>query len=754
MIVRSASIVALCSALVLSDLGRGEEAAPAAKEDAAAPAASSAGRAIVFTRDVMPMVSRLGCNAAQCHGAFSGQGGMALSLFAGSPRDDYETLVKAERARRVNRWDPARSLLLLKATATIDHGGGQKIAPDSPEYKSLLAWIEQGARYDDPSLPQLQSVTLGPAEITLAKGAEQPIAVTAVYSDGARVDVTSLAAVRSGDGGVVAVDGGKLRAAGFGMGTVVAEYARHFGVQRVVVPQPVDGPFPGYEPQGKIDELVLANLKKLGLPPAEPCTDEVFLRRVYLDMTGTLPTPAEARAFLEDTGPKKRSELIARLFEREAFVQFWALKWSDLLRIKAEDPVSLWPKGAETYYQWVYASVAENKPYDQFARELLTATGSDFRSGPSNFFRAVSSREPLTYGESAALVFMGARLSCARCHGHPDVGWGLEDDLGMGAFFAQVKLKLTDEWKEQIVYRDPHEVLRHPRTGLPVASRPLGGEPLEIAPGVDPRAELARWLTAAENPWFARNIVNRVWYWLMGRGIVHEPDDMRSTNLPENPALLDHLAEELVSHDYDLRHIYRLILSSRTYQSSSVPHPLSKDGGGIHFAHYNARRLTAEQVLDALAQVTEVQRGDLGAFGRPTLAPITSLPEDIRAISVSDGSAECTIAASLGRPARATGFESERGMEIDRDYVAFLASSSEVSAAINSSPRIKRMLEAKMSDAEIVEELFLAGLARLPRESERQKLVDHLVTKKSSRAEAVKDIMWAVLNANGFVLNQ
>jgi hypothetical protein len=479
----------------------------------------------------------------------------------------------------------------------------------------------------------------------------------------------------------------------------------------------------------------------------------VFLRRAFLDLTGTLPSPEEARAFLSDGAEDKRARLIETLFEREEFVEFWALKWGDLLRIKAEDPVNLWPKGAETYYQWVYESVARNKPYDQFARELLTATGSDFRHGPSNFFRAVSSREPRTYGEAAALVFMGARLSCARCHGHPEESWGMEDDVQMGAIFAQVKLKLTDEWKEQIVYRDPNQVLQHPRTGQTVQPRPLGGPPLDVPPGADPRAEFARWLIAPDNPYFARNIVNRIWYWLMGRGIVHEPDDMRSTNLPENPALLDYLAQELVDQKYDLRHIYRLILNSRTYQTSSSPHPLSRKGG-IHFAHYNARRLTAEQVLDALATVTETKRGDLGNFGRPTLAPITSIPGDVKAISISDGSAECTIASFLGRPARATGFESERGTQLDRDYVEFLANSTEVATAISRSPRIKRLIEANKSDAEIVEELFLTALSRFPRESEKAKMEDYLAQKKSSRAEAVKDVMWAVLNANGFVLNQ
>ena len=319
--------------------------------------------------------------------------------------------------------------------------------------------------------------------------------------------------------------------------------------------------------------------------------------------------------------------------------------------------------------------------------------------------------------------------------------------------FAQVRLKLTDEWKEQIVYRAAGDVLGHPRSGQPVPPRPLGGPTLDVAPGADPRFEFARWLTASENPGFARNIVNRIWFWLMGRGIVHEPDDLRPTNLPENPALLDDLAGELIAQDFDLKHVYRLSLNSRTYQASSVPHPRSGNGGA-HFAHREARRLTAEQLLDALVQVTGIKPGHFGGFGRPTLAPITSMPDDLKAVAISDGSAECTLASTLGRPARSTGFESERGTELDRDCVEFLANSSDVATAIQRSPRIGRLIETKADDDEIVEELFLAALSRIPRESERQKMTDYLAAKKASRAEALKDLMWALLNADGFVLNQ
>ena len=335
------------------------------------------------------------------------------------------------------------------------------------------------------------------------------------------------------------------------------------------------------------------------------------------------------------------------------------MKWGDLLKIKAEEPINLWPKAAETYHRWVRQSIAENKPYDQFARELLTANGSNFRVGPANYVRAVPDRNAQTLGEATALVFMGARLSCTRCHGHPVENWGLEDDLGMAAFFAQTKTKFTGEWKEQIVYRDPEKTLIHPRSGKAVRPKPLGGAAVELEAGADPRRQLADWLTAPDNPWFAKNVVNRIWYWLLGRGIVHEPDDMRPTNPPENPALLDYLEKELVSHHYDLKHIYRLVLNSKTYQLSSVPSPLNEKDAA-HFSHYRAKRLTAEQILDALSQIIE-SPGRFRVFRRPNTAPDTALPADIKAVQVAEASETSSLAAMFGRPERASGFEARAG---------------------------------------------------------------------------------------------
>ena len=714
-------------------------------------ATGEADRSVYFLRDVMPLVTRLGCNSVQCHGAPLGKGGLPLTLFGGDPEEDYEAIAKAQRSTRIDRMEPAKSLLLSKMTATIPHGGGQKIQSGSPEYKVLLSWIEQGAPYSDEKLPKLVSVKAAPAEQVLQKGQSQQLAVAAVFSDGTQTDVTRLASFQSTDGKVAAVDAeGKIKAEDFGQCAILATYLRRSAVVRTVVPQPLSAPFPTIAPNNKIDELVFANLKALGFPPSEVCPDEVFLRRVYLDAIGTLPTPQEALAFLADVDPQKRSNLIDSLLNREEFADFWAMKWGDLLKIKAEEPINLWPKAAETYYRWVRDSIAQNKPYDQFARELLTANGSNFRRGPANYCRAVQNRDARTMGEATALVFLGAGLACARCHGHPVENWGADDDLGMAAFFAQVSTKATGEWKEQIVYRDSEKALLHPKTGKVVQPKPLDGAVTALEPGADPRRKLADWLTAPENPWFAKNVVNRIWYWLLGRGIVHEPDDMRPTNPPENPALLEYLEKELVGHHYDLKHIYRLVLNSKTYQLSSEPGPLNEKDLA-HFSHYQARRLTAEQILDALSQIVE-SPSRFRLFRRPNTAPDTAIPPDVKAAQIAEGSESSLLAAMFGRPARATGLESERSAEVGEFHVQFFVNSGELEYSIGDSPRIQRFFKEKKTDAQIIDEAFLVVLSRRPKEAEKKKILEYFAQETNKRG-AVNDLFWALLNTNEFLLN-
>lgn len=704
---------------------------------------------VFFTRDVMPRLSRWGCNAAQCHGAAAGKGGLKLSLFAAEPDADYEALVHASRGRRINKAEPSKSLFLLKATGTIPHEGGVRVAPNSPDYNLLVAWVARGAAWGDPSLPKLTALRALPEEKVYQKGESVQLQVTAVFSDGSQQDVTPLALYRSTDEKVASVDaGGKVTVQGFGQAAIIAIYLRQPALARVIVPQPLAGPFPKIEPNNRIDELVFARLQKLGIVPSEVCPDEVFLRRVYLDTIGMLPTPDEARAFLADKDPKKRSRLIDQLLERNEFIDYWTLRWGDLLRIKSEYPVRVWPRGVRTYYNWVRESIARNKPMDQFARELITANGSNFRVGPANFFRAMPTRDPQSFAETTAVLFMGARIGCARCHGHPTENWALDDVLGMAAFFSKVAIKTTLEWKEEVVFHNPWGQVYHPKTRAVVKPKFLGGDTLDLAPEEDPRGKFADWLTSPQNPWFARALANRVWFWLFGRGIVHEPDDLRSTNPPSHPELLDYLAQELVSHKYDLKHLFRLVLNSKTYQLSSKPNG-SNRGDLVHFSHYLLRRLGAEQFLEAVCQVT----GTTEEFASWIPVPPTILPRGTRATQIFDGDIKHPFLDLFGRPSRDTPYECQRNLESSVRQSLHLLNSDHFEGKIAGSQTIQRLLQANKPDAEIVDELYLSALARFPRADEKAKALEYLTKKKDARAQAVQDLCWALLNTKEFMFN-
>jgi hypothetical protein len=695
-----------------------------------------------FRNDVEPILATLGCNSAQCHGAQRGKGGLKLSLFGGDPDADLDALTRAAGGRRVNRSEPRESLLFLKATGGLPHQG-KTARPGTPEYEKLLAWLEAGAPAGSPTDPQIAGLRVYPDERLMPKGQSQRLLVMASFSDGTQRDVTADATIRSSSQ-VAVVENGAVRAEDFGETTVTATYLHRSAVFRLGVPQPGPKRFPALTANNRIDELVYAKLKTLGIPPSGPSADEAFLRRVYLDVTGLLPTPEQARPFLADPSPTKRAALIDQLIASDGFADFWSLKWGDLLRIKSEYPVRLWPKAVAVYYQWLHQSIAENKPYDQFARELLTATGSNFRVGPANFVRAVPSKDARTTGETAALVFMGARVGCARCHAHPVESWTMEDDLGIGAFFARLGYKSTGEWKEEIVYPDFKGVLRHPRTRQAVAPRAPGGAAVKVAAEEDPRGQFAQWLTASENPWFARNAVNRVWYWIMGTGIVNEPDDLRPTNPPTNPELLAFLERELVEHRYDLRHIYRLILNSQTYQRSSEPNEWNARDT-THFSHYVVKRLAAEQMLDALTQVTGVPE----KFRSIIPEPFSNWPSDFKATQLADGNMECSFLDLFGRPGRDTPYESERDSDVTLRQTLYFLNSEQFEQKVSTSPKLKALLGKKNPEA--LDELYLTAVSRLPAPDEKEKLLVYL--KKGNRGQALQDIAWALLNAKEFEFN-
>ena len=482
-------------------------------------------------------------------------------------------------------------------------------------------------------------------------------------------------------------------------------------------------------PRNKIDAFVFARLKTLGVRPARPCSDAVFIRRVYLDAIGTLPDRQEVKDFLSDPDPNKRRALIDRLLEREEFADYWALKWSDLLRIKSEFPINLWPNAVQAFHRWIRTAIQNNQPYDRFVREMLTASGSNFRVPPVNFYRAVRSREPKAVAQAVALTFMGARAE----------KWPAERLSGMASFFSQMEYKATAEWKEEIVIFNPAKTL--PKAVFP------DGKPARLSPAQDPREVFADWLMAPGNQWFARNIANRIWSWLLGYGIIQEPDDIRPDNPPSNPDLLAYLERELIASHSDLKHLYRLILNSETYQLSSIPASDNPADAG-NFACYRIRRLEAEVMIDALDRIT----GTSEQYSSAIPEPYTFIPENRRSIALADASITSPFFETFGRPPRDTGLESERNNTPTAAQQLHLLNSSHVQRKIEQGPALASLLRAGGGNRQdLIQDLYLTILSRYPTQDEVRNIAAYAQSFAGNRRDALVDIVWALINSAEFL---
>jgi len=480
----------------------------------------------------------------------------------------------------------------------------------------------------------------------------------------------------------------------------------------------------------RIDTLVLAGLQERRIEPAHLCSDEVFVRRVYLDVIGTLPEPQEVLRFLQDQRPNKRAALVDALLAREEFADYWALKWCDLLRVKSEFPINLWPNAVQAYHRWIHDALRQNWPYDRFARELLTSSGSNFRVPPVNFYRAIQGREPAAIADAVALTFMGTRTE----------KWPKARRAGMVAFFSRVAYKYTGEWKEEIVYLDPKA------TGPVDAVFPDGAK-VRIPSGADPRVVFADWLITPRNPWFTRNIANRVWAWLFGRGIIDEPDDIRPDNPPANPQLLAYLEKELVDAHYDLRHLYRLILNSRTYQQSSIPRSDRPEAGTL-FAYYPVRRLDAEVLIDALCWIG----GTGGNYSSAIPEPFTYIPQRQRTIALADGSITSPFLEMFGRPARDTGLFGERNNEPTDAQRLYLLNATDVRQGIERSPLLQELMRTSQGDRDqVIRGFYLTILSRPPTPAELAAAQAYAETGGLIPREAATDLAWALINSKEFL---
>jgi len=504
-------------------------------------------------------------------------------------------------------------------------------------------------------------------------------------------------------------------------------------------PAAVHRPFesrPAPPPRTQIDKIVFANLQKSGIQPANICSDAVFVRRAYLDVIGTLPTAKEAREFITNKTPKKRSALIEHLLQRDEFADYWAMKWGDLLRVKAEFPINLWPNAAQAYHRWIRSSIKQNMPYDKFVREMLIATGSNFRVPQVNFYRAMQSKEPQTIAQIVALTFMGERAE----------KWPKDRLLGMAAFFTQMTYKSTAEWKEEIVCFDPD---KEPDPNAPkLPARPVfpdGARASQIS-NKDPRRIFADWLVNPKNKWFTRNIANRLWSWLLGRGIIHEPDDIRPDNPPSNPKLLAYLESELIAANYDLKRLYRLILNSNTYQLSSIP-ATDKPEAEANFAFYSLRRIEAEVLIDAVNQIT----GSTDKYSSAIPEPFTFIPEDQRSIALADGSITSPFLELFGRPPRDTGLESERNNNPSAAQRLHLINSSHIQRKIERGPKLRSLVRSKGTAKQTATRLYLTILSRFPTEEELKTITAYPQSSGTKGYLAPIDLAWALINSAEFL---
>jgi hypothetical protein len=699
---------------------------------------------VSFYHGALAALTKQGCNAGACHGSPSGKGGFRLSLRAFDPELDKLTLIREEFGRRTNPHQPEASLLLLKPLMKAPHGGGLQMTKREPAYALLRDWIAEGCQLDPPTDPRCVRIEVYPPSGRVLKlseatniGREQQLCVLAHFDDGSVRDVTRLAVYSSSDEQVAEVSTtGLTKGQDRGEAAIMVRYMEF--VESVYLTFVREAPgFAWSNPPSNnyIDELVYGKLQQLKYLPSELCSDDEFLRRVYLDAIGVLPTLEETQTFLADAAPDKRSKLIDGLLERPEYARFWALKWGDLLRMTKK---AVGESGVHKYHQWLLRSFAANEPYDQFAREVLTASGSTLANPAANFYRTTADVNDTV--ESVAQVFLGARLQCAKCHNHPFERWTQDNYYGMASFFHRVQRKTAGRPDETFIFTTRSGEVTQPRTGQTMKPwLPVAGE-VDIAADADRRKAFADWLTQKENPYFAKIEANRIWAHLFGRGIVDPPDDFRDSNPPSNKALLEALAKDFAEYKFDRKHLIRTILNSRTYQASSRPNEFNKDDVRF-FSHYQPRLLSAEQLLDAICHVTGVAE----KFG--------ALPADMKATQLpSPDMAENEFLKIFGQPERQTVCECERGDDSNLGQALQLFNGPVVHGKLrHEANRFRILLNAGKPDEEIIRTLYLAAVCRQPSEGELKASLAHIASKPDNRVEALEDVCWAILNTNEFL---
>jgi hypothetical protein len=715
---------------------------------------------VSFRNHVIPMLTRTGCNAGACHGALAGKGGLKLSLRGFDPESDWFALTRQANARRADLAHPADSLALKKATRAVPHGGGTRFTEDSPHYKLLLAWLKAGApgpKDGDATLARLE--VFPPAVLVKPKEKNSyRVVVRATYSDGTQEDVTRWARFGSSEELVARVsEEGIITPAGSGEAAITVGFGTKVAALTVTAPFPADVAADAFTKSPRhnfVDEFVLKKLELLRIPPSEQCTDAEFVRRAYLDACGILPKPDEVEAFLKDADPKKRAKLIDRLLDHPAFVDYWSHKWCDLLLVssrKLPQP-AMW-----AFYRKVRQSVADNQPWDKFARDILTASGSSLANGGGNYF--VLHKDVSELAEATAVTFLGTSVGCAKCHNHPLEKWTQDQYWAFANLFARVAMKNGDRPGEVFVQSKAGGDALHPRRGVAMPAAPLDGTPLPADSPTDRRAYFADWLTSPENPYFAKAAVNRVWRNFMGRGLVEAEDDLRETNPPSNRELFDALAEDFVKHRFDVKHLMRVIMNSAAYQRSSKP--LNQNGADDRFySRYLLRRLPGEVIIDAYSDITGVPTpfDKINSAAGDAVTPIGTYPRGTRATQVPDSLVTSRFLDAFGRPERVQTCSCERTSDASVAQALHLNNGHTLNDKLrDNNSAVAKWLAAGMADEQIVDRVMLLALSRKPTADERAKflavLADAAKGGKGSRREAVEDLVWAVLTGREFLFN-
>ena len=689
-----------------------------------------------FTGDVLPVLTKIGCNGGSCHGALNGQNGFKLSLFGYEPDADFEMIVRTHEGRRLTLADPEKSLLLLKPTLQVAHGGGPVLRKGSPEYTALLEWIRAGARRDPESERRMVALRVTPAVPVLhGKDAKTRLLATARYSDGTEGDVTSLVKFQSNDDSIAAVTAEGVVTALRGGETAISVRGPGVAAAAKIGVVLERRRLPALEPANFIDEHVFAKLRALEISPSEGSDDATFLRRASLDIIGLLPTAAEARRFLADTRPDKRAHLVDELLERPEYADYWGLYWGDHL---SNTKQLLYNKGPYSFTRWLHDAFRSNLRYDEFARRLLTSTGNMFDAPATSYFPLM--KKELDLASVTSQLFLGVSIECARCHDHPLEKWTQNDFNGMAAFFSQVRYKngVGPRNNERTLYVDFKRQFQHPETKKVHLPKPLDGRPMISDEWTDRRELFVEWLTSRENPFFARAIVNRMWRNFLGRGLVEPVDDLRVTNPPTNPALLDALARDFTDNGYDLHQLIRRITASKTYQLSSVPNAANRDDT-MAYSRFYPRRLIAEQLLDSISLASGVPER------------YRSLYPGTRAAQLPEPEIESYFLEVFERPSRQLVCERKQTPTLNQALHLFSGDTIH-NKITDQEGSLARLLQSGRPHDQVVEELYLATLSRFPEPVERD-LARTAIARAGDPKRGLEDVFWALLNSKEFLYN-